>query len=137
MKDFDLWGKYKKAVEKTEEIKLFHEREVWWCVLGLNIGSEQDGKGFLFQRPVLVVKKFNNRVLWVVPITHTHKMNPYYYLLPEWGDGASAAVLSQLKLISNKRLIRKFGVLPVEEFDNVIEKLKHIFPISKQNETPP
>ena len=137
MKDFDLWNENKKGVEVNSQQLLFNEREVWWCVLGVNIGSEQDGKGAYFERPVLVIRKFNSAILWAVPITHANKPNIYYYPLSNWGDGASSVVLSQLRLISSKRLIRKFGVLPTGEFSEVIQKIKEIFPIPKQNETPP
>ncbi|MFH1145912.1 MAG: hypothetical protein V1707_03050 [bacterium] len=60
MKDFFSWHEEK---EKLEEIGydtlLFREGEVWWCSIGLNLGHEQDGKNVFFERPVLVVKKFN------------------------------------------------------------------------------
>jgi hypothetical protein len=34
-----------------------HEREVWGCSLGANIGVEADGKHDNFERPVLVLMK--------------------------------------------------------------------------------
>lgn len=43
-KDFLDWHKKKESLHKKDEKIYFHEREIWWCSLGLNIGDEQDGK---------------------------------------------------------------------------------------------
>ena len=62
MKDFDNWNKEKKILESTaNETLVFHEREIWWCSIGLNVGDEQDGKNDYFERPVLVIRKFNKK----------------------------------------------------------------------------
>ena len=42
-KNFDRWNAKKKAIHDSACTALFHEREVWWCVLGTNVGFEQDG----------------------------------------------------------------------------------------------
>ena len=42
-KDFDGWNKRKKDIHYNGESKLYHTREIWWCNLGVNIGSKQDG----------------------------------------------------------------------------------------------
>ena len=59
-KDFDRWNEKKKYTHKREFADHVHEREVWWSALGVNIGVEIDGKHENFERPVLVVRKFNN-----------------------------------------------------------------------------
>jgi len=43
-KDFDSWFRKKSEIENQSERPNYHEREVWWCSLGMNIGFEQDGK---------------------------------------------------------------------------------------------
>ena len=64
MKDFNGWNIEKQNIESTKKDTLpFHEREIWWCSIGINLGDEQDGKNELYERPVLVIKKFNNKVL--------------------------------------------------------------------------
>ncbi|MBU2219125.1 hypothetical protein KKG15_01365 [Patescibacteria group bacterium] len=40
-KDFDAWNIQKKKIHSRDEKILFHEREIWWCSLGVNIGFEQ------------------------------------------------------------------------------------------------
>ncbi len=63
-KEFDLWNSKKKLFNGKPLSKhfYFHEREVWWCGIGINIGVEIDGKNSDFERPVLVVKKFNGMI---------------------------------------------------------------------------
>jgi mRNA interferase MazF len=53
-KDFDRWNGRKKTLDGAEGTALFHEREVWWCALGVNIGFEQDGRGGDFERPAII-----------------------------------------------------------------------------------
>jgi hypothetical protein len=37
-KDFDKWNNKKKEINNQDFFDLFfHEREIWWCSLGLNI----------------------------------------------------------------------------------------------------
>src|SRR5436190_23684298 len=82
-KDFDSWNEQKKEANGRTESPRFHEREVWWCKLGVNVGSEQDGVRGRFERPVLIIRNFNGRILWVVPLTRTHKNDRRYYVLLE------------------------------------------------------
>ncbi len=68
-KDFTQWHSEKTKVHQSESCVFFHEREIWWCRIGLNIGYEQDGKGDNFARPVIIFKKFNNEVCWIIPLS--------------------------------------------------------------------
>lgn len=106
----------------------FHEREIWSCVLGENIGYEQDGKGDSFLRPVVVVKKFNNQVCWVVPLTSKIKNHAYYYVFSfEEGD-FSCAILSQMRLLDTKRLSHRMGYISKNDFVALTKKLKEMIP---------
>ena len=49
-KDFGKWHKKKTKVNEAEGTALFHEREIWWCSLGANIGHEKDGKNKKFEK---------------------------------------------------------------------------------------
>lgn len=62
--DFDSWNEIKKKIHVGgDSPPLFPKAgEVWMCSLGRNIGFEQNGSGNNFSRPVLVVKKFNNKM---------------------------------------------------------------------------
>jgi mRNA interferase MazF len=123
-KDFDGWNKIKKAInDRVHSWDFFyHEREVWWCSTGLNVAVETDGKPAGFERPVLVVRKFNKDMFWGVPLTGKEKNGPFYLKINH-ENGASWAMLSQLKTFSSKRLQRKIGMIGEQEFAEVQQRL--------------
>lgn len=114
-KDFDYWNRQKKKIQTINKLISFKEREIWWCSLGVNLGDEEDGKNNLYERPVLVVKKFNNRVAWVLPMSTKVKFNKYYHLYNNAG-ALNSILLSQLKLISVKRFRRCMKKIARSEF---------------------
>ena len=77
-KDFDRWNEKKKRINRSAFIDYVNEREVWWCTLGVNVGSEQDGSLDVFERPILVVRKFNKDTVLVVPLTSSPGRTPYH-----------------------------------------------------------
>lgn len=69
VKEFEKWNKKKQLLETRNARVFYHSREIWWCALGVNIGTEQDGTGELFDRPVLVIKDFNQHMFFGVALT--------------------------------------------------------------------
>ena len=113
---------------KIEEISggmFFNEREIWWGSLGLNIGYEQDGKNENFERPLLIIRKFNRDIVWVLPLTTIAKNNKFHYKLKSSG---SFVILSQVRLLSTKRLLRLVETINENEFNEIITKTKELFP---------
>lgn len=96
----------------------FHERDIWWCSLGLNIGVESNGKNDSFERPVLILKVFNTDMIWCLSITSTIKKPPFYYKL-NINDEFRSVVTTQFRTISSKRLLRKVGVVTESDFDEI------------------
>lgn len=120
-KDFQNWHKLKEWIDKNIKRVFFHEREVWWCSIGINIGYEQDGRGSRFARPVVIFKKFNNEVFWGVPLSTKIKKGKFY-VSADIGDGiARVAIISQLRLIDAKRLIDKIGTIKKDNY-KIIQK---------------
>ncbi len=80
-KDFNTWNKKKKVLDdnKIKYSFFYHEREIWWTSIGLNIGVETDGKNDSFERPVLIIKKFNKDMFWGIPLT-SHKKEGIFFL---------------------------------------------------------
>ena len=103
-KEFDKWNFHKKKVEKRfiNEDLYFYPKEIWWSSLGLNIGIETNGKNDNFERPVLIIKKFNSNMLWVLPLTTKSKVGPNYFKLTSQND--SSVIFTQIRTISTKRL---------------------------------
>ncbi|MBI2096022.1 MAG: type II toxin-antitoxin system PemK/MazF family toxin [Candidatus Taylorbacteria bacterium] len=119
-KDFSKWLVLKKSIHEVVGTALFHEREIWWCMLGANVGFEIDGGGEDFERPVIIVKKFNLDTCIVIPLTAKPKTGKYYFSV-DIVDGRNAvAVLSQIRLIDRKRLVEKIETLSKTKFKELL-----------------
>jgi mRNA interferase MazF len=133
-KDYRTWTPLKKCLNNQEELRLsFDEREIWYCHLGENIGFEQDGRGELFLRPVVIIKKFNNEIFWGIPLTRTHKILPFYFsfvphLVSNDSPKESTAILSQVRLTDARRLRRQIGRISEQDFSLLKEKFKALLP---------
>ncbi|MFA5830210.1 MAG: type II toxin-antitoxin system PemK/MazF family toxin [Candidatus Paceibacterota bacterium] len=121
-KDFDLWNKEKKRIDITDNLKTFHEREIWFISIGENIGFEQNGKGEKFLRPVIVLKKFSKNVFLGVPLTKTEKTGKFYADF-EFQNKRSTAILSQIRLFDSRRLKYILGKMSVGDYRKIKEKL--------------
>ncbi len=126
MKDFDQWNDLKKQIDSRDDEpnKFPKEGEVWMSNLGINIGYEQNGSGDNFSRPVLVVKKFNNHMFWVTPLSTKQKKFDFYYNYLDPSNQKVSAILAQLKLMSVKRLKRKLYEIPSRLLEEMKIKLK-------------
>jgi mRNA interferase MazF len=128
-KDFDGWNEVKKQVDFSENKPIFYEREIWHCKIGINVGYEQNGVGLDFVRPVLVFKKFNQRVFWAIPLTKTIKNLPFYFtFMANNASDSSTAILSQIRLIDSKRLLNKVSDISLINFETLKEKFKALLP---------
>ena len=118
-KDFDSWNKQKKRTDARANTPFYHERELWWCTLGVNVGAELDGSGEGYRRPILILKGLSHQTCLVVPLTTSSKEHA---LRPSVGpvDGKAAhALLSQIRVIDTKRLVRKIGYLDQDVFEDM------------------
>lgn len=125
MKNFDKWNTKKKKLDKDVKNILPSKRQIWWLSVGLNIGVEEDGKDNNFERPVLVIKVFNRQCFLGIPMTSTEKSGRYYYKINFLGKD-SYLILSQIKLFSTKRVLRKIYKIDKKEFDFIMSKLKKV-----------
>jgi mRNA-degrading endonuclease toxin of MazEF toxin-antitoxin module len=123
-KDFDAWNEIKKDIDDFGKSKFYNVRELWWCTLGLNVGSEQDGSGDNCRRPVLVLRGLSADTCLIVPLTtsaHKHPMRPSIGTVE---DKEAHALLSQMRVIDTKRLVRKIGRLDKNIFKNIRKAAK-------------
>jgi mRNA interferase MazF len=126
-KDFDRWNDEKKRTDANKEyFPLYHEREVHWCRLGVNVGFEQDGTGEGFSRPVLVLKGFSRRVCLVVPLSTSKKRNQYYIPVGDIEGKSAAAIISQIRLVDTRRLDKHIATVPVDVFEDIRKAVKGI-----------
>ena len=124
-KDFDKWNSKKKQLNENRFSDYVRTKEVWWCSLGVNIGFEQDGKHEYFERPILVIRKFSRDVVLAVPISTKVKDNKYYVNFIH-NDHEFSALISQIRLISTKRLSRKIYEMSGITFDKIREALRNL-----------
>lgn len=113
-KDFDRWNDKKKALNRAAEPVYYHEGEIWWAHLGVNIGFEIDGKAANFARPVIVLRKYNKHSFLALPLTTTDRPSPWKLPLGPVAGKPAFAVVSQLRNIDSRRLYQKIGSLSVE-----------------------
>lgn len=124
-KDFHGWHEVKTRIEEQLRIPFFHEREIWWCSIGLNVGREEDGKNELFHRPVLVLKKFGSELFWALPITSKKKSGIFYETVVVQCK-EQTALLSQLRILSSKRLLRRIGKMGGLEYGLLVRAVKRL-----------
>jgi mRNA interferase MazF len=125
MKFFHEWNKCKIEIDSQDNIPKNYpkEGEVWVIKIGINIGVEQDGSTEDFTRPALIVKKFNNQMYWVIPLSSKQKSFDFYYNFTDPSNYNVSVVLAQLRLSSSKRFIRKMYEINNTDFLVVKEKL--------------
>lgn len=123
VKRFRAWHKIKFKIHHNKNVPAgYKERDIWWMSLGHNVGTEEDGKGDMFNRPVLVVKGFSRYQFWGVPLSTTEKTGIYYHQFVVNGK-VSSALLSQLRVFDTKRLISKYGMASQKDQDAIKQKL--------------
>ena len=132
-KDFDGWNENKKRIDATvHESGPFPKKQwVWVCSMGVNIGFEQNGTSNEFERPAVVVKKFNNQMYWVVPLSSKQKSFDFYYNFTDPLGKPVALISSQLRLVSIKRFKREMYRLSNADFENLLSQLRGFLEKSK------
>ncbi len=124
LKDFDTWNKRKKDIDTSEFSGYPNEREVWWCSLGVNIGVEADGKNENFERPVLILKKYNRHSVLAVCLTSKIQSDNAFLMTYEHKGEKLSANLSQVKTISTRRLLRLMYRMNSKTFREIKETIK-------------
>lgn len=127
-KNFEKWLPVKAKIDADQKYPTINKRDIWWCSIGVNIGVEQDGKNELFERPVLVVRKFNARHFMGVPLTTQLKDYPFrcniFYRNPAEGRVREGqAILSQMRSFDTSRLTRQIARLGHKQFDMIIRDI--------------
>jgi mRNA-degrading endonuclease toxin of MazEF toxin-antitoxin module len=116
-KEFTQWNTQKEHIHTEGVRKFYHVREIWWCSLGVNVGYEQDGSGEEYRRPVLILKGLSQDTCLIIPLTTSTQK---HFLRPSIGTvgGKEAhALLSQIRVIDTRRLVRKIEYLDIEMFE--------------------
>jgi len=123
-KKFNEWNEVKKTLHnKQNKIVIPKEREVYWSSIGVNVGFEQDGKGEVFSRPVLIVKRYSKNLFFGIPLSTQIKEGSFFYTFT-LNKKPSNALLVQAKVYDTKRLENRIGMISKEDFKTLKRKLK-------------
>ncbi|MBI2046432.1 MAG: type II toxin-antitoxin system PemK/MazF family toxin [Parcubacteria group bacterium] len=125
-KDFDKWNGAKKKTN-AEPTRFYTVREIWWCRLGVNIGSEQDGNGQAFLRPVVIVRAFGPETCVVIPLTTSERKHPLRIPVGTIQEKNASALLSQVRVIDTRRLVEKVGFLDNGIFVQLRKAVRNLF----------
>ena len=128
-KDFKTWSKRKEQIEERSKKIRCASRDIWLCSLWVNVWNEI-GKNAPFSRPVLIL----NDYLWwdlilIVPLTTKNKehLKKFQYSLEtSFLKYKSYIWLNQIKIISKRRLIRRFWKISQLSFDSLVNNLQSI-----------
>jgi mRNA interferase MazF len=125
-KDFDRWNEVKKKTN-AEASRLYTVREIWWCRLGVNIGTEQDGGLDNFVRPVLILRGLGSRACLVAPLTTSLREHPLRVPMGMVAGKHARVNISQLRVIDTRRLGEKMSFLDKETFERIRKAVREMF----------
>jgi len=124
-KEFDKWNILKQKLHSGKTENYFKERDVFWVSIGVNVGFEQDGKGEIFSRPVLVMKKYNKNIFLGIPLSTQIKQGSFFFEFLLNGK-PSNALLVQARVYDAKRLENKIGKMNQQDFNNLKSKFREL-----------
>ena len=125
--NFDKWNQIKKNVQEDEKNRLFKQRDIFFINMGQNIGFEQNGKGENFVRPIVILKKITNQMFIGIPLSSQIKEGDWFFKFEfniKDKISLNIAILPQIRMFSSKRLLNKIGVMKIEDFEKMKDKIK-------------
>lgn len=120
------WSELKQNLDATaNQPPYFNEGEAWWCSVGINIGSEINGKDNLYIRPVIILKKLSKDSFVGIPMTSKIKAGSWYISI-NFSGKISTANLAQIKTFNYRRLQDKYGQLDINTYLSLKARLKSL-----------
>lgn len=127
MKDFHDWNKKKIKIDENQTFNHPKEKEIWWCSVGMNVGSEVYGKGHDYTRPVLVINAEGSESFIGIPLTSNIK-NKKYSCIIKTDDGVLHTVLAyQIRSFDKRRLTERKYILSNEEYSKIEKYFKKLY----------
>ena len=108
-----------KKKTNAEKPRFYTVREVWWCRVGVNVGTEQDGKGEWYARPCVILRGFGPDACLVVPLTTSPRDHALRIPVGLVEGVEARANLSQIRVVDTRRLEAKIGFLAESIFSKV------------------
>lgn len=103
--EFSEWIKEKAELKYKGNMPIFpiYNNFIYWCNLGINIGSEQNKL-----RPVIIIRTSkNSSIATIIPLTSKRLKDEFWYHI-DLEEIDSTALVEQLRVISKIRIINPF-----------------------------
>ena len=103
--EYSIWTKQKALLKYNENIPVFpiYNNFIYWCNLGINIGSEQNKL-----RPVIIVgTTIKSKIAIIIPLTSKRIKDKFWYHV-DLEKIDSTALVEQLRVISKIRIVNPF-----------------------------
>ncbi len=124
-KHFEIWMPQKQKIHETGRKWQFREKEIWWMAIGENVGTEINGKGNNFLRPILVVRKYGPKGFFGIPLSSQVHQGLWYADF-ETNGRKQCALLSQAGSFCSYRLYNFIAKISEEDFNKVLSKLREL-----------
>jgi len=125
-KDFDTWNIVKKRIQREDRNVFIRAGEVRWVSIGVNVGSEIDGKGVSFTRPALILNVSGSHIAFIIPMSTKMKdvagYVPFRFQLKE-----VALCIHQTKVVSQKRIFGRLGKISDKNLQVCKDQVKQFF----------
>jgi mRNA interferase MazF len=134
VKNFTDWFKIKPSLDSQKhQPPFFQEREIWWCVVGENIGGEVSGKGVRYARPVIVYVKLSSHTFLGIPTTTQFYNKNGIERIGTWYEKLKIrnvemlAILSQIRVFDYRRLDKVMAQIDSDDFERIKIKFNNLF----------
>ena len=121
--EFDKWNEIKKKINAMKKDINLKNGNIYLISLGQNIANENNGKGELFLRPVLVLRKLGHNYFIGIPLTSQKKSGNYFFEF-KYKDKLSYAMFNQIRTFNAKRILKYHGKIKKDDFDKLKEEFK-------------
>lgn len=128
-KNFDAWNKIKKELDQKDKKFFFKEGEIWWMSVGLNVAKESCGKGIIFRRPVLILKKLSSDTFIGLPLSSKEKIGSWFIDI-NLSNEKRYVLLYQIRMFSTNRFESRLATIDDNNFKKVKEKLESLLKLS-------
>lgn len=129
MKDYYHWNEKKIKIDSCKSYGHPKVRDIWWCSVGLNIGTEIYGKGEDFARPVLVIHAEAGDSFIGIPLTSKIRNGKYCRVVHVNEGKLSTALIYQMRNFDKRRLKRKIGRISEEEYKGVVSCILNLYKV--------
>jgi len=119
---FDKWNSLKQKLDKMDKNINIKNGNIYLLSIGQNIQNEVYGKGDIFLRPVLVLRKLGHNYFIGIPLTSKEKKGDYFFEF-EYKNSKSYLLFNQVRTFNSNRILKYHGKVN----NKIFEEIKEVF----------